>query len=737
MSERKIRRAWARAAEQQERRNGRIGRKAALAAGAGLGATVLFAPAAEAATFPVTTTADSGAGSLRDAITAANAAAGADTITFASTVTGTITLASEIDITDALTIQGPGAGTLAISGADTTRIFYADTAGTLNISGLTLRDAYVAGNGAALYAGDADTTLTAVAFIENYAGSGASGDGGAVYWDDSNLTIAGSSFTGNLAGGGGGALYGGEDGYTTTITNSTFTGNLAYADEGGALYLNDGDLAISGSNLSGNAALDGGGGAIYADDGSVSIDATTIANNFAFYYGGGASFYGNDDVAISNSQITGNFADSGGGVTAYNDGSLSISASNISGNYAGDDWGGLAAYPGGALSIDRSTIAGNIAAGDYAGGLTLGSEVSNSMTNSTVSGNVAGQEVGGVAIYNSNDVPTTIANSTIVDNRMSADPAYDKLGAGISRYGYDDPGFPGDDTVTLSSTIVANNTGGAGDIGDFDGPPADGSFATAFSLIEDPGNATITETTAGSNITATDPLLGPLASNGGPTQTHLPNLGSPAIDAGIANGLGQDQRGFPRTADLAAVANRTGSDATDIGSVEVRGADCQGVVAFAEFRSTDGDDTLVGTDGADAISGLGGNDTESGLAGNDCLNGDDGDDILKGGSGKDLVKGGAGKDKVKGQAGKDKLKGAAGNDRLSGSGGKDKASGGAGKDRVSGGKGKDRLKGNAGKDTLRAADGKVDRVNCGGGKDKATVDAKDKVSNNCEQVTVR
>ena len=60
---------------------------------------------AQAATFNVTTLADAGAGSLRDAITQANAAAGADTITFG--VTGTINLASTLpDITGAVTITG-------------------------------------------------------------------------------------------------------------------------------------------------------------------------------------------------------------------------------------------------------------------------------------------------------------------------------------------------------------------------------------------------------------------------------------------------------------------------------------------------------------------------------------------------------------------------------------------------------------------------------------------------------
>jgi len=78
---------------------------------------------AAAATFAVINTSDSGAGSLRQAILGANAAPGADEITFAH-LHGTITLTSgQLDITDDLTIAGPGAKELAVSGNDSSRVF--------------------------------------------------------------------------------------------------------------------------------------------------------------------------------------------------------------------------------------------------------------------------------------------------------------------------------------------------------------------------------------------------------------------------------------------------------------------------------------------------------------------------------------------------------------------------------------------------------------------------------------
>src|SRR5262245_61522139 len=77
-----------------------------------------------AANFPVTNNNDAGPGSLRQAVLDANTLPGADTITFAANVTGTITLLTgELVIMQPLTITGPGANVLAISGNNASRIF--------------------------------------------------------------------------------------------------------------------------------------------------------------------------------------------------------------------------------------------------------------------------------------------------------------------------------------------------------------------------------------------------------------------------------------------------------------------------------------------------------------------------------------------------------------------------------------------------------------------------------------
>ncbi len=180
-------------------------------------------------------------------------------------------------------------------------------------------------------------------------------------------------------------------------------------------------------------------------------------------------------------------------------------------------------------------------------------------------------------------------------------------------YLFDNPQGADSDDLELSSTIIAGN--GPEDLANNEDP--EGSFILGFSLIEDLGNATTSENPAGSNITGQrSPSSARWPTNGGPTETHLPALSSPALDAGIANGLTSDQRGQPRTFDAVVIANASGSDGTDIGATELQpgendlpgNASCQGAVVGSK-TGTEGPDTLTGTDGPDALFGAGGNDT--------------------------------------------------------------------------------------------------------------------------------
>jgi hypothetical protein len=186
----------------------------------------LFTATSGAAPFTVTNTGDNlgvnpppgaGTGTLRQAIVDANANAGADTITFSPIVTGTILLASALpNLSDDVTINGPGANTLAVNGNAATRIFQIGAGADVTIDGLTVMNGHVVGPSF----------------------------GGGIF-NAGTLTVTNSTISGNSATAGGGIVNDGEFGSATlTITNSTISGNSATGAgnvDGGGI-LNDGVL---------------------------------------------------------------------------------------------------------------------------------------------------------------------------------------------------------------------------------------------------------------------------------------------------------------------------------------------------------------------------------------------------------------------------------------------------------------------------------------------------------------
>jgi Ca2+-binding RTX toxin-like protein len=363
----------------------------------------------------------------------------------------------------------------------------------------------------------------------------------------------------------------------------------------------------------------------------------------------------------------------------------------------------------------------------------------------------------------------TIQNSTIAENSAgtSGGGVYRNSPAAVTltakaqraRTGTQQQPVSGPRNVTISSSIVGDNT--AADLGE--GGSGGGSFIVGFSLIENADSATVTESPAGSNITGQDAQLGALQNNGGPTQTQAPADASPAIDAGVANGLSVDQRNLPRTVDRPK-PNAPGSDGTDMGAVELGAippipAACPSSNAN-EIIGTNGNETLRGTAQPDAILTLGGNDTAVGLTANDCVFGQGGKDTLRGNAGNDLVAGGPGNDvlvsgnggndkvtggggddRVRGGPGTDKVIGNAGDDNVKGKGGNDKVKGNGGDDVVKGNVGNDKLKGGPGNDKILGGDGNdvivggpgADKINCGTGHD-VVKDASpaDHINKNCE-----
>jgi hypothetical protein len=263
----------------------------------------LHPTAAAANTYQVNTTGDPGPPgtlSLRQAITTANSSAG-NTIEFAAALVGsTITLASgQIDITTAMSILGPGAGALTISGHHASRIFdihppVTDPAPSVVIRGLTLTQ----GN-----AGDSFSTGGAISSIfatlrvydSIIRDSAADYGGGISTLGGSSLQIYDSRLTRNLAAKSGGGLY--AEGYDISLSRTSVDGNTA-GELGGGIRIPYGNfISILDSTISGNVVPQpsgynlyehGGGGIALGLVGSYAhIHNSTIAKNYAYTNGGG------------------------------------------------------------------------------------------------------------------------------------------------------------------------------------------------------------------------------------------------------------------------------------------------------------------------------------------------------------------------------------------------------------------------------------------------------------------
>jgi hypothetical protein len=285
---------------------------------------------------------DSGAGSLRAAVTAADATSGA-TIAFSPNLHGTITLTGgELDISSSVSINGPGADRVSVSGNNASRVFEVETGLSVTIKNLTITRGRAADQGGGILNDGSDLTLSADVLSQNVVfGSATSGGrGGGLRSLDGALTITDCTFTGNQALGGtsfaGDAIGGGV--YvlagTATISDSTFSGNVARGSDqsydaagvGGAMDIVSSatitgctfrsNQAVGGNNGTDDFAGEAFGGAL-SGPGTVSISRSTFDHNQAIGGNGG----------------TGGFVgESGGG--AINAGTVTIAGSTFDHNQA-------------------------------------------------------------------------------------------------------------------------------------------------------------------------------------------------------------------------------------------------------------------------------------------------------------------------------------------------------------------------------------------------------------------
>ncbi len=315
--------------------------------------------------------------------------------------------------------------------------------------------------------------------------------------------------------------------FTVMGTDATFNG-LILQNGGGfvsgtAISNQDGTVRLTNSMLSGNMTGSFGGAIYNTSGGTFEIGKSTITANTSTGFLGAGGILNSGTMTITESTISDNVAGPrGGGI--YNDGTLTLISSTVSGN-----------------SISPSTATDPSGGGIYGGASSM-----TTIINSTLSGNTAGEGAGG-GIGSTGAV--VLDNATIVNNAANT-------GGGVDVRGGD---------IDMTSTIIANSIASGGVIQDLLVNAATGFGTNSNNLVETCSSALSCPTFS---VTA-DPQLKALADNGGCTETHLPCIGSPVVDAGESGTSGStDQRGLGAPIDALNIPNA--SDANDIGSVEAQ-----------------------------------------------------------------------------------------------------------------------------------------------------------------------
>lgn len=572
-------------------------------------------------------------GSLRQAIFDANTNPGDDTVEFDSSVfTGgnasvvrltagqlnveqTLTIdgstgieititgdANDDDITDSLNITDVDASFGGTRGAaddlldDNSRVLnFSATTGDLNLKGLIISGGRAFFNGGGgVYASTGNVTLIDSAVSGNSA-TLARGRGGGIRANSGAVSLTNSTVTGNRSDDGGGGVHTSFGAVTlnsseisdnrtsprfpggfgfhgggiftsfgdVTLNDSTVSRNSAY-DHGGGIRSASGTVTLNNSSVFGNSASDGGG--IKTSSGNLTLNDSTVRENSAAGFSGigGGINTTTGQIVLTNSSVignttVGNFGFGGGIYASPFAGAVTLINSTVSGNLASGSGGGI--Y--GAATLIDSTVSGNSTSGvsGVGGGIHTGNGAA-IIINSTVSQNYASRSGGGL---HSSSGAVTLNNSTIVGNESVGG------GGGVHvNNSSEDP------SLTIQNSIVAGNTddGAASDLR----PDPDSTVTIKHSLIGVADGLTIAGNAGnwtGTAASPLDPMLGPLADNGGPTQTHALLLGSAAIDAG-SNALAVDQNGWPLVKDQRGFRrildrNNDGTATADIGAFELGG----------------------------------------------------------------------------------------------------------------------------------------------------------------------
>ncbi|MCL4303737.1 MAG: hypothetical protein KJ077_49080 [Anaerolineae bacterium] len=451
--------------------------------------------------------------------TALNTAlSGGGTVTFKCGGAKTIIFTSYKQISANTVING--GGVITLSGGNSTDLFQVFSTKALTLQNISL----VNGLSKLTAAGAVENFGTTTIINSQLRNNRSSSHGGAIS-NQGLLTLNNVTLSNNQATDAGGAVY--NDAGSVTVNNSLFLSNVISGaiGTGGGISNNSGLVVVQNSTFNHNSGLDGG--AIYVHTtASLILTGSTIISNTAGY---GAGIENRGLTTASQTTVTLNRATIGDGGGIWNlNGQLTLRDSTVSGNIATTTGGGISSYST-SLTLERVTVSGNTSGGN-GGGIYSGAAAS--LINVTLSDNHTNANGGG-GMFQDNGTATlnyvTVAGNTSI-----------VFGGGVYKQG--------SGTMTLRDTLLTNNS-----VGNCDGVVG----SAGHNLSSDTNCGLFTQTGDQQNVALP---LGPLANNGGPSLTHRPLTGNPAINGGdCIGGIATDQRSFSRP---------FGSNC-DVGAVEV------------------------------------------------------------------------------------------------------------------------------------------------------------------------
>jgi len=345
-----------------------------------------------------------------------------------------------------------------------------------------------------------------------------------------------------------------------TITNGDAAGS------GGGINSLDGAITITNCLITGNNTSGSGGGVNQLGSEALVVTNSMIDVNTTEDGSGGGINTNSDDVQISGSSVSGNTSNSGsgGGISDLGSGSLTIVQSNINDNHAvgGGSGGGVVTFSDN-LSVDASSISNNTSESS-GGGIDFLGVGTFTILNSTISNNSGGANGSGGGINFVGDLGGTITFTTMDGNSSPSGGAINHLGS---------------EPMILKNSIISNslldqNCNGTG------------GFTSQGHNVSDDASCNLTGT---GDLPDTEPMLGLLQNNGGPTLTQALQLGSAAIDLVPAADC-TDANGTPVNVDQRSVTRPSGV-ACDAGAFEL----AAGTVQFSQANYVVDEDAGIAT----------------------------------------------------------------------------------------------------------------------------------------------